>query len=101
MNSFELTPDAKASLIRIAMYTQEVWGRKQRLAYMKMIDTCFHDLAANPMHGKSRPDIYHTIRSQPVGKHIVFYIPQEQYIIIVNVLHERMDPARHLHTLQT
>jgi len=99
MNSFQLTPDAKASMISIALYTQKRWGKQQRIIYMKMVDQCFHDLVANPLQGKARPEIYHTMRSRPVGKHIVFYIPLDQQIIIVNVIHERMDPARHLHNL--
>lgn len=98
MSTFLLTPDAKAGLISIALYTQQKWGTKQRHSYLKMIDDCFQALAISPMQGKARPEIHHTLRSHPAGKHIVFYIIKQDHIVIVNVLHERMDPARHLLT---
>ncbi len=96
MGVFQLTPDAKASMIQIARYTQKKWGTQQRYSYLKLIDDCFHALAEAPMQGKSRPEIYHILRSFPVGKHIVFYIIKQNYIVIVNVQHERIDPIRYL-----
>ena len=96
MGGFQLTPDAKASMMQIARYTQQTWGVKQRNSYMQLIDACFHALAASPRQGKSRPEIHHAIRSHPVGKHVVFYMIQMNGIVIVNVLHERMDPDRNL-----
>jgi len=96
MAAFRLTADAKTSLMQIARYTQKTWGRKQRVTYLRMIDDCFCSLAANPMQGRSRPDLHHALRSHPVGKHIVFYIARQDHIVIVNVLHERMDPVKHI-----
>ncbi len=96
MGSFQLTPDAKASMMQIARYTQRTWGLKQRNSYMRLIDDCFHALAASPKQGKSRPEIHLAMRSHKVGKHIVFYMVKKDYITIVNLLHERMDPDRNL-----
>jgi toxin ParE1/3/4 len=96
MPAFRLTPDAKASLMQIALYTQQTWGEKQRRVYIKEIDGCFHKLAASPMQGKARPEIYHTLRSHPVGRHIIYYMIKDDHIVIVNVLHDRMDPVRHI-----
>jgi len=96
MSAFRLTADAKASLMQIAHYTQKTWGRRQRVSYLRMIDDCFCSLAVNPKQGRSRPDLHHALRSHPVGKHIVFYIARQDHIVIVNVLHERMDPMKHM-----
>ncbi len=96
MGVFQLTPDAKASVMQIARYTQKTWGIRQRNSYLKLIDDCFQVLAEAPMQGKARPEIHHILRSYPVGKHIVFYIIKQDYIVIVNVLHERMDTMRYL-----
>lgn len=96
MPTFRLTPDAKASLMRIALYTQQTWGKKQRRIYMKNIDDCFHKLAVSPMQGKARPEIFHALRSHPVGRHIAYYMIRDDYIVIVNVLHDRMDPIRQI-----
>jgi len=98
MNDFRLTPDAKASLLSLALYTQQTWGTEQRRSFLKMSDECFHALAITPMQGKARPEIHHTLRSHPAGKHIVFYIIKQDHIVIANVLHERMEPSRHLLT---
>jgi len=97
MSSFQLTPDAKASLMKIARYTQQTWGVKQRRSYMRLIDACFHALATSPMQGKPRPELQHALRSHPVGKHVVFYMVRANDIVIVNVLHEHMDPDQHFH----
>jgi len=96
MAFFRLTADAKASLMQIARYTQKTWGRRQRVTYLSMIDDCFCSLAENPMQGRSRLDLHHALRSHPAGKHIVFYIARQDHIAIVNVLHERMDPVKHI-----
>jgi len=96
MAVFQLTADAKASLMQIARYTQKIWGKRQRVTYLRMIDDCFFSLAVNPMQGRSRPDLHHALRSHPAGKHIVFYIARQDHIVIVNVLHERMDPMKHI-----
>jgi len=36
MGGFQLTPDAKASMMQIARYTQRIWGVKQRNSYMRV-----------------------------------------------------------------
>ena len=96
MRGFKLTPDAKASLMQIAQYTERTWGKKQRNTYLKMLDDAFHTLAETPSLGKIRPEIYHAIRSLHVGKHVVFYMLKENDIVIVHILHERMEPALHI-----
>ncbi len=96
MVAFRLTADAKASLMQMAHYTQKTWGKRQRVTYLRMLDDCFCSLAENPMQGRSRPDLHHALRSYSAGKHIVFYVVRKGHIVIVNVLHERMDPAKHI-----
>lgn len=97
MAGFRLTPDARSNLMQIGLYTEQRWGRQQRMDYLKMIDDCFRMLADAPLQGKVRPEIHHRLRSYPVGRHIVFYlIRDEALIVIVNVLHARMDPVCHL-----
>ncbi len=96
MVAFRLTADAKASLMQIANHTQKTWGKKQRVTYLRMLDDCFCSLAIKPVQGKTRPDLHHALRSHPAGKHIVFYIAKQDHIVIVNVLHERMDPMQHI-----
>lgn len=95
MSNFRLTPDAKAGLMQIARYTQQTWGKKQRDTYIGMIDGCFHTLCEAPMLGKIRPEIHHALRSHPAGKHVIFYLIRQDHIVIVHILHEKMDPDKY------
>jgi len=96
VSAFKLTPDAKSSLMQIARYTEQHWGKRQRNIYLGIIDDCFHALSENPHMGTMRPEIHHALRSQQVGKHVVFYTTQQDFIVIVHILHQRMEPASHL-----
>jgi len=83
--------------MQIAQYTERTWGKKQRNTYLKMLDDAFYTLAKTPSLGKIRPEVYHAIRSLHVGKHVVFYIQKKKHVVIVHVLHERMEPSLHIH----
>lgn len=97
MAEFRRTRQARASLMQIGLYTQQRWGRQQRIDYLKIIDGCFQRLADDPKQGKARPYIHGQLRSYPAGKQVVFYLIKEKgLVVIVNVLHERIDPFRHL-----
>jgi len=96
MSQFRLTPDAKKSLESIATYTEKAWGKQQRNRYIKQLDDCFHLLTRNPKQGRFRPAISDDLYSFPVGKHVVFYMPKATFVVIVNILHERMDYEQHL-----
>ena len=97
MASFRLTGRARSSLMQIGLYTEQRWGRQQRVDYLKAIDDCFQVVADTPMQGRARPEIHDQLRSYPVNKHVVFsLIRDKELIVIVDVLHENMDPVRHL-----
>lgn len=96
MARFRLTSAARASLVSIGRYTETTHGRRQRDQYLEALDARFHALAAAPMHGIARDDLAEGLRSFPEGKHVIFYVLRNQEIVIVDVLHERMEPARHL-----
>lgn len=92
MSSFSLTNMAKADLKGIALYSQEQWGRDQRIEYLTMLDSCFHQLAANPLKGKDCSDIRNGYRKLNVGSHVIFYRQiLNDSIEIVRILHGHMD----------
>jgi len=97
MAGFLLTNAAKADLKNIGRYTHETWGLEQRNRYLTLLDSSFHDLAANHLMGRACNEIRLSYRKLPVGKHLVFYRQTESELIeIVRVLHERMDSESHL-----
>ncbi len=92
MPDFILTNAAKADLKEIGQYTQEVWGREQRVVYLTMLDGCFRRLAVNPLLGKDCSDIRAGYRKFSAGSHMIFYRQTSLDLIeIVRVLHCRME----------
>lgn len=89
--SFRITPRAEQDLRNIAHYTLQTWGRKQRNAYLRVIDRRFSWLAENPNLGKPRPDIKEGYYSYPQGSHVIFYLVRKGGIDIIGIPHQRMD----------
>lgn len=94
MPSFHLTPAALLSLKSIASYTETTWGTKQRNLYLKKLDKAFHTLASSPKKGRTRNEITKGLYSYPEGKHVIFYIIKGKSFVIVDILHERMEPRK-------
>lgn len=92
MNSFKLTNKAKSDLRKIAIYTEERWGRKQRNIYIKQFDDVFHILSSAPLTGKACDFIKKGYRKFPQGSHIIFYrMKSENIIEVVRIIHKNMD----------
>lgn len=93
---FRLTPEAKDSLKSIGKITHKQYGKKQRDIYLKLLDDGFNHLTEFPNRGIARPEIHSTLRSYPVKEHIVYYLTKQDHIVIVDVLHKRMESSRHI-----
>ena len=96
MGYFHLTPAALNSFAAIGRYTESMWGRKQRDIYLGALDRRFHALAESPATGRMRNEICKGLRSFHEGKHVIFYLSCKGYIVVVDMLHERMEPAPYL-----
>lgn len=55
------------------------------------IEETSRKLAQFPDMGRNRDDLYPGLKSLPVGKHLIFYMPISGGINIVRVLHGMMD----------
>jgi toxin ParE1/3/4 len=55
------------------------------------LDTHFRVLAAQPMMGQARDDLAPGVRSFPIGRYVVFYVPLVDGIDVVRVLHGARD----------
>jgi toxin ParE1/3/4 len=91
MPTFQLSEKAMDDLRAIARYTQEKWGRDQRNKYLYMLDAGFNAIAQQPEIGIACDYIRIGYRKHPVGRHLIFYRQSGDRIIIVRILHERMD----------
>ena len=91
-----LRPKALQDLEGIWIYTCETWGEEQADQYILDLNDGFEKLGEHPVAGRVCGDIREGYRKYDIGKHIVFYRQTRKGIEIVRILHQRMDPERHL-----
>jgi len=99
MKPFELTNAVKSDLKKIAIYTHKEWGRNQRNVCIKQFDDTFHMLSDPPLAGKACDEIKTGYKKFPMGSRIIFYkAGSNSKILIVRILHKKMDIERNLLT---
>lgn len=59
--------------------------------WVDRIDEQFRLLAAQPMMGRARDELAPGVRSFPFGRYVVFYVPLDDGIDVVRVLHGARD----------
>jgi len=96
MYNYTLRKTAKENLEEIGRYTQKKWGVDQRNKYLLQLSKRFVWLAENPLFGKEREEIKSGYLSYNEGSHVIFYIIKDNSIDILAILHESMEPKRHL-----
>lgn len=94
---FTLSSTAKEDLREIARFTEAKWGKAQRDHYIRQLDASFHLLAQQPERAKSFDEIMPGYRRYKTGRHYIF-LKQDKAggIMILRILHEKMDVLQHL-----
>ena len=87
---------AKADVDGIWNYTVERWGERQAEIYLRLIGAAVASIAADPKVGRPCDDIRPGYRKYLVGSHVVFYRTTGKAVLVVRILHQRMDVERHL-----
>lgn len=95
-NKLRLSDPAKNDLGRIGDYTRRQWGTVQKRKYLGQIKDGFKAIRDTPGLGAPRDDIEKGLRAHQARKHVIFYRHTRNGIVIVRVVHESMDPERHL-----
>ncbi|MDO8051976.1 type II toxin-antitoxin system RelE/ParE family toxin [Janthinobacterium sp. SUN211] len=96
MAEYRLTPAAEQDLEAIWEYTSQRWGVQQASHYLDSMTAAFGDLARAPEAAPGCEQIRPGYRRRKVGKHMIYFRVTPYGIAIVRILHDRMDPARHL-----
>jgi toxin ParE1/3/4 len=80
----------------IARWSEANWGRQQRIRY---VTTLLERLAqlegrprAGPLHGPRFPEV----RRIRIGAHLAFYRFDDERVLVLRVLDQRMDVSAHL-----
>jgi toxin ParE1/3/4 len=96
VDKFQLTNRAVTDLSDIADFTIQTFGIEQARSYRNGLNHCFEILAENPQLGRNVAELAPNLKRFEYQSHIVFYIPKESHILIVRILHQRMEFKRHL-----
>lgn len=96
MKSIQFSPAAKRDLDSIWHYTEERRGTSQAVTYVQLLrDACLSVASGQQM---TRPvDIREGYRKTNVGSHVIFFRERnEEHLIVLRILHQRMDVNRRL-----
>jgi len=80
----------------IAEYSIARFGIEQARNYRDRLRECLEQLAANPGLGRRAEQLSARLRRYEYRSHIIFYQEKGAEILIVRVLHYRMDVRRYL-----
>jgi len=93
---FIVSPRARADIDDIWNYTVEHWGDRQAEIYLRLVKAAVEAVATDPKIGRTCDDVRRGYRKYPVGSHVLFYRVTATAIVVVRILHRRMDVERHL-----
>jgi toxin ParE1/3/4 len=93
---FRLSPAALRDLEGIWRYTAQQWGQARAERYVDALDEAFRALARKPDAAPSVDHIRAGYRRQRVERHAVYDRMDGDMVVVMRILHERMDAPRHL-----
>lgn len=91
MYKVNLTVSAINDLTDIFNYTFSEYGEDQWKKYKSLIDENINKIAKNPKLGHARIDIPKECLAWLVGKHFFIYRVEGNNVLLLRILHERMN----------
>jgi len=93
---WRLTRQAEASLLDIALWTNETFGPRQAQAYEEDLIARCSGIASSSVPSQScraiiDPDLKADLRFARSGQHFIVFVEDEACVIIVDFLHSRND----------
>ncbi len=85
----------------IGDYSDTRWGKAQAQRYLEAIADSFDQIAQMPLAGSDQADVSPGLRKWRSGSHNIFYRVRDDVVLIVRVLHARMDVGNARATLQS
>ena len=98
MSRYRLTPAAQRDLSSIWDFTHERWGDRQAETYVTELRAAIERVADDPGRGRPCDEIREGYRRYSIGSHLLFYVESAEGVDVIRILHQRMDPTRHLWT---
>jgi toxin ParE1/3/4 len=91
-----LTEIARADLASIRRYSTRTWGRDRTTQYMDFLRDTMKGLVRGAVITRARDDLRPSVLMATSGRHSIFFEADDSRILVVRVLHDRMDYRRHL-----
>lgn len=95
-NNFRLTEDAERDIQDIYLYTLEKFGIDQADRCTAELFDRFSELAARPSLGRDFSFVLPNTRRANHASHAVYFRMADNGILVLRILHQAMDPARHM-----
>ncbi|GMA28974.1 type II toxin-antitoxin system RelE/ParE family toxin [Arenivirga flava] len=96
MTCYRFSPAARADLASIWDFSEERWGAHQAERYVVELRAAIERIAEDPERGRACDDIRAGYRRYAIGSHLIFFIPTADGVDVIRILHQRMDPDRHV-----
>ncbi len=96
MAEFLLTPAAEIDLETIWEYTSQQWSTEQANRYTDSLFAAFAELAQSPKSAPACDHIRPGYRRRSVERHMIYYRMTDCGIVVVRILHDRMDAPRYV-----
>jgi len=97
----EIRPRAQEDLRDIGDYSDTHWGKAQARLYLDAIADTIDQITAMPLAGSDQANVSPGLRKRRSGSHNIYYRTFEDAVLIVRIIHERMDVASVRMTLQS
>jgi toxin ParE1/3/4 len=91
-----LSDEAQLDLQEIAAYTWAEWGEEQEEKYLKLLYDTLQKIETKHVRARNREDLYHGCKMILAGKHAIFFRIELDTIHVARILHQAMDPYRHI-----
>ena len=85
----------------IGDYSDAHWGRLRAKLYLDAISDALDQIAATPLAGSDQAEVSPGLRKWRSGSHNIYYRILDDAVVIVRIMHERMDIASVRMTLQS
>lgn len=93
---YKLSEAAAGDIEEMLTRSMRDFGLARTETYFQSLTRCLELLEDNPEMGSSVDEIRPGYRYFLHESHAIFYTPREQDVLIVRILHKRMDPDRNL-----
>lgn len=96
MIPIELTTEAERDLIDIYLYGIKQFGAAQAERYAQRLMQAIETAASHPSFGVDYSFVRAGLRRYEHTSHAIYYERRADRLLVLRILHGRMDPGRHI-----